>query len=96
MKIYLHNFEKKKLCNQTNVKLNIVLFGYRKQHRDDEHSGRRCKCYKCAKELMSYKSLESHLELVHGKDPNSRKVTINSEDGNHEEYHPDGTSIHQE
>ena len=45
---------------------------------------------------MSYKSLESHLELVHGKDPNSRKVTINSEDGNHEEYNNDGTSIHQE
>ena len=73
---------------------------FRKQHRDDEHSGRRCKCYQCAKELMSYKSLESHLELVHGKDklnnPNSRKVTINLEGGKHIECNTDGTPVQQE
>ena len=72
------------------------LMFFRKQHRDDEHSGRRCKCYQCSKELMSFKSLESHLELVHGKDPSSRKVSINLEDGKHIECNSDGISAHQE
>ena len=45
---------------------------------------------------MSFKSLESHLELVHGKDPTSRKVSINLEDGKHIECNSDGTSAQQE
>ena len=38
----------------------------RKKHRESEHSGKRCKCYLCGKELGNYSSLESHLHLVHG------------------------------
>ena len=76
------------------------VFFFRKQHRDDEHAGRRCKCYQCAKELMSYKSLESHLELVHGKNkvnnPNSRRDTVNLEGGKQIECNSDGTPVLQE
>ena len=83
---------------------NPYAFNYRKQHIDDIHSGRRCKCYKCAKELKNYKSLEGHLKLVHGIDPSSQSVTSqkieeegkNSEDRKHEEYSTELTCIDQE
>ena len=49
---------------------------------------------------MSYKSLESHLELVHGKNkvnnPNSRRDTVNLEGGKQIECNSDGTPVLQE
>ena len=45
---------------------------------------------------MNYKSLESHIELVHGKGPNNRKITLNSDEGKHIECNSDGTPVHQE
>ena len=74
----------------------IFTIFHRKQHRDDEHSGRRCKCYQCGKELMNFKSLESHLLLVHGKGQENTTNKLSSADDKNSQIHSDESSVFEE
>ena len=45
---------------------------------------------------MNFKSLEGHLELVHGKDYKHRKEKTSSEDTNNSKVHSDDSTAFQE